>query len=102
MATRLVLLTASALLIPLAGSCSPSVTEDRQGPAGTQPDGFQDAQHVTVYRNADTVPNVATFCLGRFGWASTLKASGSSDSGSSGGAAPSLVRFPELDKVCVT
>jgi hypothetical protein len=98
MATRLVLLAASALLIPLAGSCS-SATEDRQGPAGTQPDGFQDAQHVTVYRNADTVPNVATFCLGRYGWASTLK---SSDSSSGGGAAPSLVRFPELDKVCIT
>jgi hypothetical protein len=98
---RMLVVAVVTLLMPLAGECS-TPTADRQGPAGTQPDGYQDAQHVTVYRNADTVPNVATFCLGRYGWASTLKASGSSSSDSSGGAAPSLVRFPELDKTCQT
>jgi len=88
---------AAALLIPLVSGCPGQPTEDRQGPAGTQPDNYQDAQHVTVYRNADTVPNVATFCLGAYGWASTLKNDSSSGSGA---AAPSLVRFPELDKTC--
>ena len=89
------ILAAAALLFLTAASCA-APTNDRTGPNGAQPDGYQDAQHVVVYRNADTVPNVAVFCLGAYGWASTLKA----DSGGAGSGSPSLVRFPEYDKVC--
>jgi hypothetical protein len=87
----------TALLLPVLNACF-GATADRQGPNGTQPDSYQDATHVRVYRNADQVPNVATFCLGSYGWASTLKNT-TSDS-ASGSAAPSLVRFPELDTTC--
>lgn len=92
----LALVAALALLFGLAAQCSTPV-EDRSGPNGAQPDGYQDATHVTVYRNADQVPNIATFCIGAYGFASTLK---DTSSGGSGSAAPSLVRFPELDKTC--
>ena len=91
-----------AVLSPLAIDGCGSTTADRSTGSGTQADAYHDATHVTVYNNADQVPNVATFCLGPYGWAATLKASGSSSSGSSGGAAPALVRFPELDKTCAT
>lgn len=40
------------------------------------------------------MPNVAYFCAGPYGWASTL--SGSSD----GSKASSLVRFPDYDVKC--
>ena len=92
-------LTASlALLVPLANECASQPTADRQGPAGTQPDNYQDAQHVTIYRNADLVPNVATFCVGQYGFIVTLKTGSSSGADTS----PALVRFPELDKRCAS
>jgi hypothetical protein len=86
------------VVLPLtaAGSCGAVPTADRQGPNGTQPDNYQDMQHVTVYRAPDTVPNVATFCIGQFGFITTLKA-GSADGSVT---APSMVRFTELDSRC--
>ena len=85
-------------LIPLAGECdgSPTPVTDRSGPNGAKADTYADAQHVTVYRNADLVPNVATFCVGAYGFISTIKAGTSSGDVT----APSMLRFPELDKVC--
>ena len=90
------LLAAAVLLIPLAADCG-TATDDRTGPNGTQPDGYSDATHVVVYRNADNVPNVATFCLGTTGWASTLSGG---DQGSD--KAATLVRFESYDKTCAT
>lgn len=90
------LLASVALLVPLAGECSAPPTEDRQAPNGTRADSYGDATHVTVYRNADQVPNIATFCLGPYGWATTLK-TGSSNGGDT---SPALVRFTELDRTC--
>jgi hypothetical protein len=83
-------------LLPLetTSSCAPA-TEDRQSPNGTRADAFGDAQHVTVYRNADDVPNVATFCLDDYGWAATLSGTDAAENKPS-----TLVRFPELDKTC--
>jgi hypothetical protein len=84
-----------AMVIILVAACA-GATDDRTGGSGTQPDVFADATHVTVYRNADQVPNVATFCLGHYGWAATLT------TGDQGGNKPStLVRFSEIDKTCV-
>lgn len=89
------LAAATALLMPLANECTGQPTGDRQGPAGTQPDGYQDAQHVVVYRNADDVPNVAVFCLGPHGWASTLSGTDAAENKTA-----VLVRYPEYDKTC--
>lgn len=77
-------------------SCG-TATDDRTGPNGSQPDGFQDAQHVVVYRNADNVPNVAVFCLGAYGWASTLSGTDAGENKSS-----TLVRFESYDKTCAS
>lgn len=84
-------------LLPLetTSSCDTAPTTDRQAPNGTRADAFGDAQHVTVYRNADDVPNVATFCLDDYGWASTLSGTDAAENKPA-----TLVRFPELDKVC--
>lgn len=94
MKTKLALLLATALLIPLAGECAPP-TQDRQGPNGYQPDGYQDMTHVIVYRAPDQVPNVVIGCVGSYGFMATLKSSSDTK-------APSLVRFPEYDKTCAT
>jgi hypothetical protein len=95
MKTKLLLGLAALLLIPLQTCSTP--TDDRQGPNGTQPDQYSDATHVTVYRNANNVPNVALFCLGPYGWASTLS---SGDSGAN--KASALVRFESYDRVCAS
>jgi hypothetical protein len=96
---RVGLAAATALLIPLAVACAGNPVADRQGPAGTQPDGFQDMTHVIVYRAPDQVPNIAVGCLGPYGFMTTLKNTSGGSSGS-GSAAPSLARFPEYDKTC--
>lgn len=84
-------------LLPLetTSSCESAPTGDRQAPNGTRADFFKDAQKVTVYRNADDVPNVATFCLDSYGWAATLSGTDAAEN-----KAATLVRFPELDKEC--
>lgn len=87
---------AALALLAACGSMAPPPTTDRQGANGNRADAFQDAQHVTIWRNADTVPNVATFCLGAYGWATTLK-TGSTNGGDT---SPSLQRFPEMDRTC--
>jgi len=88
-----------ATLLPLetTSSCDTSATGDRQAPNGTRADSFGDAQHVTVYRNADDVPNVATFCLDDYGWAATLSGTDAAENKAS-----TLVRFPEMDKTCAS
>lgn len=87
MGMKLAIVTAVALTALLTG-CS-QTTDDRSSGSGNQADQYEDATEVTVYRNADSVPNVAFFCLGEYGWASTL-------SGGDTGAnrAATIVRFP--------
>lgn len=97
MRRSLVVLAVSVLaFIPLeTTSCDSTATGDRQAPNGNRADFFKDAQHVTVYRNADDVPNVATFCLDQYGWAATLSGTDAAENKTA-----VLVRFPELDKEC--
>jgi hypothetical protein len=78
-------------------ACAGITTGDRTSGSGTQADSYQDARHVTVYNNADNVPNVAVFCLGPYGWASTLSGT---DAGENKSAV--LVRFESYDKTCAT
>jgi hypothetical protein len=73
--------------------CVPTANQDRGGGAGKSPDAVYDTQAVELYRNADNIPNVAYFCAGDYGWASTL----SNDSTSS----PTLLRFESYDSVCL-
>jgi hypothetical protein len=87
---------AALALLAACGAMAQQPTADRQGPNGTRADGSQDMTHVIVYRAPDLVPNVATMCLGNYGFASTLK-TGSTNGGDT---SPALVRFPEYDKVC--
>lgn len=72
------------------------VTGDREAGGGKGADRYEDATNVVVYRNADNVPNVAYFCLGEQGWASTLSGT---DTGSD--KAATLVRFDEYDPTCL-
>lgn len=73
-------------------ACTPAQNQDRDGGAGSAPDSIYDTSLVEIYRNADNVPNVAYFCAGDFGWASTLSNDGT--------AAPALTRLPEYDFKC--
>lgn len=89
------LLAVSGLLLALT-ACTPSeADDDRKGSGGNQPDKVADTTNVVIHRNADNVPNVAYFCSGPLGWASTLSGT---DSG--GSKAASLVRLEAYDEVC--
>lgn len=81
---------AGTFALTLTG-CS-AANMDRSSGAGSEADNVSDTSLVEVYRNADNIPNVAYFCAGEFGWASTLSNDGNS--------APSLIRLPEYDSKC--
>lgn len=83
---------AVALAVTLT-ACGSEADEDRT--TGTEPDELSDTTNVILYRNANRIPNVAYFCAGEYGWASTL-----SGTDSAGSKAAALVRFPEYDKNC--
>lgn len=57
----------------------------------------EEATEVKIFNNSDTdVPSVAYFCLGEYGWASTLplmQRAASKDTAA-------LTRFPEYDPIC--
>ena len=90
---RKVLLVSAGLLL-LAG-CNPGATDDRQGGNGKTPDGYGDMTKVIVWRNADSVPNLAFFCAGGHKFVSTL-------SGGDNGVnkASNFMRLPEEDDDC--
>lgn len=94
---RIKLLTAAGIasLAFLLTACGATAVQDRGSGGGKEPDRVGDASQVELYRNADNIPNVAYFCAGAYGWASTL-------SGGSGENTkpPQLIRFPEYDEVC--
>lgn len=80
-----------AFTLMLTG-CVPVANQDRGSGAGSLPDVVYDTQRVELFRNADNIPNIAYFCAGGFGWASTLSNDGT--------AAPALVRFESYDSTC--
>lgn len=90
--TTLVVLGGTLGIILLSASSCAQATQDRTGGAGNQPDQFGEAKNVRVYTNADSVPNVALFCLDGWGFASTLSGG---DSGKD--KAATLLRLPDLD-----
>jgi len=91
---KFVALLAVPLALGLALTGCATANQDRSSGSGTQPDKYSDTSNVELFRNADNIPNVAYFCAGDFGWASTLSNDGTS--------APQLVRFTEYDSICAT
>lgn len=88
-------LAATAVGLLLLTGCS-TATQDRPSDAGgKEPDAVKSATHVTVYLNADNVPNVVIFCTDDVAWGSTLSGG---DSGKD--KASALVRLPEKDTIC--
>ncbi len=90
--------TLSILLLPVLatlalGGCSVA-DDDRESGNGKDPDVIHDTSHVTLYRNANNIPNVAYFCAGELGWASTLSGTDQVYK------AAFIVRLPEYDAVC--
>ena len=82
-------------LVLLLSACGSAVQDRPDEAGGTEPDVLAAATKVTVYLNADSVPNVALFCIGEMRFASTLSGG---DSGKDKSAA--LLRLPEQDAVC--
>ena len=67
-------------------------TTAQQDRPETEPEQTRDATDITVWRNIDKVPNVATFCAAGRGWITTLH----SDTGHRG----EVQRFFEMDPTC--
>jgi hypothetical protein len=78
--------------VVLLGGGSCDVAEDRKSAAGPKPDAYADTTDVTLWRNADGIPNVAIFCADGLRFAATLSQDGARQ--------PSLVRVPEQDRRC--
>lgn len=89
---RLIAVVAVPLTILLSVSACSQATQDRTGGGGKNPDQFGEATKVRVYTNADSVPNVALFCLDTWAFASTLSGGDSGKDKSS-----ALLRLPEMD-----
>ena len=81
----LVIVGAVALFL---SACSPA----QQDRPESDPDHTRSASEVTVWRNIDRVPNVATFCAAGRGWITTLN--------STDGHRGEVQRFFEMDEVC--
>lgn len=92
---KLLVLSALALTLSVGLVGCSETTGDRDGGAGNKADSYSDATDVKVFKNADSVPNVAFFCLGDTGWASTLSGT---DAGEN--KAATLVRNPDYDSTC--
>ena len=83
-------LSIAGFLLLSAESCDQPAT-DR---SDRQPDGYQDVTNVVIWKNADQVPNVATFCADKLAYAATLSSDGAKQ--------PQLLRVPEHDAQCGT
>lgn len=86
-------LALSGFLVLSAESCD-APADDRTTGKGTAADGYQDTSQVVIWRNADQIPNVATFCADGLAWAATLSSDGMK--------VPNLLRIPEHDSRCGT
>lgn len=84
-------LAVAAFVLLSAESCDPPA-DDRQTGNGKAADSYADTTNVTVWRNADQIPNVALFCADGMRFASTLSSDGVKQ--------PQLLRIPEQDKQC--
>lgn len=86
--TMMAALAAGVLALGLAG-CGSQPSDDRPN---ADADAYKDATKVTIWRNADGVPNVAIFCADGLRFAATLSSDGAKQ--------PQLVRVPEGDQEC--
>ena len=88
------ILAAVALSGALLAGCS-STTDDRSTGNGKAADADKDVSNVIIWHNADNVPNVATFCVGQFHFATTLTGNGGAASNKT-----SLVLLPDSETAC--
>jgi hypothetical protein len=82
----------AATMVVLASTAGCGATADRESGAGRQVDRYEDATDITVWRSADDVPNVVTFCADGLRFVATLSVDGTR--------APALLRVPEQDDRC--
>lgn len=75
--TPILIAALAVALITTAGACQEDPNDDRSDAAGgKEADRYEDTSDVTVWRNADDVPNIVTFCAdGQMFW-STLSSDG--------------------------
>ncbi|WP_055480827.1 hypothetical protein [Sphaerimonospora mesophila] len=84
------------LAVLLLAGCSSDQLGDRGGKEGAPPDKVGDVDHIEVFRNADSFPNIARICVEGLAFVSTS----SGKRGESGVANPALLRVPEWDAKC--
>lgn len=82
-----------AVVVLLAG-CS-SATNDRTSGAGKNPDSSEDVWNVKIFNNADSVPNIALFCINKAAPMAIMSTLSGGDSGKD--KAAQLVPLPALD-----
>lgn len=87
---KVIAIVGLALIVPMLGGCWDN-SHDRESGAGMAADTFQDTSDVTVWRNADEVPNLATFCADGRAWVATLN---------SNNGRGQLLRDTEMDNRC--
>jgi F420-0:gamma-glutamyl ligase len=94
--TAATVLAATTIALVVTG-CS-SATQDRTGGAGKSPDRFGEATKVTVFTNADSVPNVTLFCIDPGDGSGPMAIMSTLSGGDSGkDKAATIVRMPDLD-----
>lgn len=88
------LIAVIAALVVLAG-CSAQATDDRGSGKGKDADITTDAWNVTVFKNANAVPNMALFCINRADPIAILSTLSGGDTGVNKTA--TFVPMPKLD-----
>ena len=91
---RRTLIGLAAVLVLLVG-CSAPATNDRTSGGGKDADTTLDTWNVTLFRNADKIPNVALFCIHRADPIAVMSSLSGGDTGVNKTA--SIVPIPKLD-----
>jgi F420-0:gamma-glutamyl ligase len=95
---RVLIGAAIPLAVLLSASSCASATQDRSGGAGKAPDAFGEATKVTVFTNADSVPNLALMCIDPGDGSGPMAIMSTLSGGDSGkDKAATIVRMPDLD-----
>lgn len=80
-----------------ASSCA-TATQDRSGGSGQDPDAFSEVTKVMVFTNANSVPNIALFCINPGDGSGPMAIMSTLSGGDSGkDKAAAITRMPDLD-----
>ena len=89
------LLVSLVAVLALVVGCSEPATNDRTSGKGKDADITTDAWNVTLYRNADNIPNIALFCIHREDPIAVMSTLSGGDTGINKTA--NIVPLPKLD-----